>query len=197
MTEPGICSWSGHSFQICAARRSLHRGVVRDVHHEVARLAAAAAPPAEADTLRRAALVHDLGRTSVPNGIWDKPGRLTDGEWERVRLHPYYSERILGRIQLLKPLATVAGMHHERMDGSGYHRGSAHAEIPHAARVLAAADAYQAMAQSRPHRPAMSPAEAAQELEAMGRSNRLDPDVVSKVLTAVGHQPSRPARSAW
>jgi HD-GYP domain-containing protein (c-di-GMP phosphodiesterase class II) len=95
--------------------------------------------------VQRAALVHDLWRVSVPNGIWDKPGRLTDGEWERVRLHPYYSERVLGRVQSLKTAAALAGMHHERLDGSGYYRRSARGELSPAARVLAAADAYQAM----------------------------------------------------
>lgn len=163
---------------------------------EVASLAARAAPE-EAVTLRRAGLVHDLGRTSVPNGIWEKPGRLTDGEWERVRLHPYYSERILGRVESLRPLATLAGMHHERVDGTGYHRASTHAEIPGPARVLGAADAYQAMTQPRPHRPAMLPEQAAQELEAMGKSNRLDSEAVSKVLAAAGHQRSRPLRTTW
>ena len=163
---------------------------------EVAALAARAAPE-EAVTLRRAGLVHDLGRTSVPNGIWEKPGRLTDGEWERVRLHPYYSERILGRVDSLRPLATLAGMHHERVDGSGYHRASAHAEIQWPARVLGAADAYQAMTQPRPYRPAMHPEQAAQELESMGKSNRLDSSAVSKVLAAAGHQLSRPSRTAW
>ena len=163
---------------------------------EVAALAAEAAP-GEAVTLRRAALVHDLGRTSVPNGIWDKPARLTEGEWERVRLHAYYSERILGRVQTLKPLATLAGMHHERLDGSGYHRGSARAEIPAGARVLAAADAYQAMTQARPHRPALAPPQAAQELEGMARSGRLDADAVAAVLVAAGHALRKPSRAAW
>src|SRR5216684_8955071 len=68
---------------------------------------AAAAWPADESALRRAGLVHDLGRMSVPNGIWDKPSRLTDGEWERVRLHPYYSERIVARVARLEPLATL------------------------------------------------------------------------------------------
>jgi DNA-binding CsgD family transcriptional regulator len=146
--------------------------------------------------LRRAGLLHDLGRASVPNGIWDKPGALTDGEWERVRLHPYYSERILGRVQALKHLATLAGMHHERMDGSGYHRGSSHGEIPTSARVLAAADAYQAMTQPRPHRQALAPEQAAAELESMARAGRLDLEAARGVLTAAGHQ-LKPSRSTW
>lgn len=138
--------------------------------------------------LQRTALVHDLGRLSVPNSIWDKPSPLADGEWERVRLHPYYSERILQRSPALKPLAIAAGMHHERLDGSGYHRGSKRAEIPHEARVLAAADAYQAMTQPRPFRPALSPARAAEELENDARSGKLDVDAVHIVLTGAGHQ---------
>lgn len=138
--------------------------------------------------LQRAALVHDLGRLSVPNAIWDKPASLTDGEWERVRLHPYYSERILQRSSLLKPLAIAVGMHHERLDGSGYHRGSKRTEIPHEARVLAAADAYQAMTQSRPFRPALSKERATEELENEARRGKLDIDAIHTVLTSAGHQ---------
>jgi len=166
-------------------------------HSRAVAALAAQALPIEAVTVRRAALVHDLGRTSVSNGIWEKPGRLTEGEWERVRLHPYYSERILGRVQLLKPLATLAGMHHERMDGTGYHRGSAQGDIPTGARVLAAADAYQAMTQPRPHRTALTPAQAAQELEEMAKSSLLDAEAVRQVLAAAGHQLSAPARTVW
>ena len=77
-----------------------------------------------AAALRRAALVHDLGRVGVPNGVWDKPGPLSDAEWERVRLHSYYTERILARAPALAPLGATAGLHHERLDGSGYHRGA-------------------------------------------------------------------------
>jgi HD-GYP domain-containing protein (c-di-GMP phosphodiesterase class II)/DNA-binding CsgD family transcriptional regulator len=161
----------------------------------VSELAAAAAKE-DGTTLRRAALVHDLGRVSVPNGIWDKSSRLTEGEWERVRLHPYYSERIVGRLQVLRPMATLAGMHHERLDGSGYHRGSPRGDIPTGARVLAAADAYQAMTQPRAHRPALEPARAAQELETMASSGRLDRDAVSSVLAAAGHVVG-PTRTAW
>jgi HD-GYP domain-containing protein (c-di-GMP phosphodiesterase class II) len=157
---------------------------------------AAAAWPADESALRRAGLVHDLGRTSVPNGIWDKPSPLTDGEWERVRLHPYYSERILARVTRLGPLATLAGMHHERLDGHGYHRGSSGTEIPPPARTLAAADAYQAMTQPRPYRPALSRDEAAGALLAEAHAGRLDPNAVDAVLTAAGHL-VRPARHSW
>src|SRR5216684_2716558 len=157
---------------------------------------AAAAWPADAPGLRRAGLVHDLGRMSVPNGIWEKPSRLTDGEWERVRLHPYYSERIIARVARLAPLATLAGMHHERVDGSGYHRGSQRPDIPAPARVLAAADVYQAMTQPRPHRQARSRDEAAEILRAEARAGRLDVYAVDDVLTEAGHQ-SQPIRRAW
>jgi HD-GYP domain-containing protein (c-di-GMP phosphodiesterase class II) len=144
-------------------------------------------------SLRRAGLVHDLGRMAVPNGIWDKPGPLSDGEWERVRLHAYYSERILERSPTLKPLALCAGMHHERVDGSGYHRGSHRAEISHEARVLAAADAYQAMTQPRAFRQAVSAQVAADRLEAEARAGHLEADAVQRVLTAAGHQTHRTA----
>ncbi len=156
----------------------------------------AAALPSEAPTLRRAALLHDLGRMSVPNGIWEKPGPLTEGEWERVRLHAYYSERIVGRVQALGPLATLAGMHHERLDGSGYHRGNTRGDIPRGVRVLAAADAYQAMTEPRPHRPPLGAALAAEDLSAMARAGRLDPEAVGRVLAAAGHAPAS-ARTAW
>lgn len=154
---------------------------------EVAKLAASAGAE-HGIALRRAALLHDLGRVSVPNGIAEKAGPLTDGEWERVRLHPYYTERIICRVQALQPLGTLAGMHHERVDGSGYHRGSARREISYAARILAAADAYQAMTQPRPHRPALIPDEAATELEAMAAAGTLGGEAVTAVLNAAGHR---------
>src|SRR5579859_1754001 len=146
--------------------------------------------------LQRTALVHDLGRMSVPNAIWDKPGRLTEGEWERVRLHPYYSERILARSPGLQPMAGCAGMHHERLDGSGYHRGSRRAEISQDARLLSAADAYQAMTQTRSFRPALSPERAADALESEARAGRLELDAVRTVLNAAGHQ-ARSVRKSW
>jgi HD-GYP domain-containing protein (c-di-GMP phosphodiesterase class II) len=145
----------------------------------VARLAEVAARARGASNedvtqVRRAALLHDLGRTAVPNGIWDKPGPLSTMELERVRLHPYHTERILSRSRVLQPLAGLAGAHHERLDGSGYHRGSEAPHLPLPARVLAAADAYQAMTQDRPYRPALALAEAARELREEAASGRLD-----------------------
>lgn len=141
----------------------------------------------DVDDLRRAALLHDVGRTGVSNGIWDKRGPLTTAERELVRLHPYHTERILGRSAALRPLVPIAGFHHERQDGSGYHHGASGAEIPVAARILAAADAYQAMTQERPHRRALSPEEAAETIAAEATAGALDPDCTRAVAEAAGH----------
>ncbi len=165
-------------------------------HSREVAILASAARLQDGVALRRAGLLHDLGRSSVPNGIWDKPGPLTDGEWERVRLHPYYSERIVGRVEALKELAGLVGKHHERLDGSGYHRGSSRGEIPMPARILAAADAYQAMTQLRPHRSALAPDRAGEELESMARAGRLDREAVHSVLAAAGHQ-TKISRASW
>jgi DNA-binding CsgD family transcriptional regulator len=89
--------------------------------------------------------VHDLGRVAVPVRIWQKTAPLTADDWERVRLHAYYGERVLSRSPFLAALTPVASFHHERVNGSGYHRGTAVAEITPPARLLAAADAYHAM----------------------------------------------------
>jgi HD-GYP domain-containing protein (c-di-GMP phosphodiesterase class II) len=113
--------------------------------------------------LRRAAFVHDVGRVAVPAKIWQKAGPLSADEWERVRLHPYHTERVLIRSSFLGALAPVASAHHERLDGSGYHRGVNGAGLSAPARLLAAADAYHAMTEPRPHRDALS-ADRASEL---------------------------------
>ena len=139
-----------------------------------------------ATELRQAALVHDLGRTGVPNGIWDKPGALSTVDWERVRLHPYYSARILSRSSALQHLAELAGSHHERLDGSGYHRALPAASLPTPHRILAAADAYQAMSQPRPHRPALDEPDAVAELRREVSAGRLDHAAVQAVLEAAG-----------
>jgi HD-GYP domain-containing protein (c-di-GMP phosphodiesterase class II) len=146
--------------------------------------------------IRRAALLHDLGRVGVPNGIWEKRGPLSAGEWEQVRLHAYHSERILSRSAALAPVATIAGMHHERLDESGYHRGISAASLPAPARVLAAADAYHAMTEERAHRPALTRSEAARTLQDEAAAGKLDREAVAAVLEAAGHPLSR-TRAAW
>jgi HD-GYP domain-containing protein (c-di-GMP phosphodiesterase class II) len=150
-------------------------------------------PEEDLTALRRAGLMHDLGRVGVSASIWCKAGNLTEGEWERVRLHPYYTERVLVRSKALAPLGVLAAQHHERVDGSGYHRGLAGGMIPPAARLLAAADVYQALTEDRPYRPARQPEQAAAEVEREVKSGRLDPEAASAVLAAAGHR-VRPAR---
>lgn len=141
-----------------------------------------------ADHLRRAGLVHDLGRASVPSGIWDKPGPLTTGEWERVRLHSYYTERVLARAPALAALAPTAGAHHERLDGSGYHRGLRGDTMDVPSCVLAAADVYVAMTQARPYRAAIPATTVAAEMRSSVATERLQKDAVEAVLVAAGHR---------
>jgi DNA-binding CsgD family transcriptional regulator len=127
----------------------------------------------------------------VSNAIWDKRGPLGVGEWERVRLHPYLTERMLHQAESLAPLGAIAVQHRERLDGSGYPRGLPGAAISRPARILGAADAYQAMREPRPHRPERSAGEAAAELRAEVRAGRLDADAVEAVLGAAGHRVAR------
>ena len=166
----------------------------------VARLAADAGAelglePRAIDELRRAALVHDLGRCGISNTVWDRPGPLSGEQWERVRLHPYLTERVLARVPALRHLAPIAGAHHESLDGSGYHRGSTRSALGLPARVLAVADAYHAMTQPRPHRPALSSRAVVDELAAGVDADRWDGRAVAAVMAAAGLPPSRtPAR---
>jgi len=105
--------------------------------------------------LRRAGLLHDLGKLTVPNSILDKPAPLTAAEWEAMRLHSYYTERILEQVEGFAWLAFVSASHHERLDGSGYCRGLRGAQVPDFSRVLAVADVYDALSTRRPYRPAL------------------------------------------
>jgi len=162
----------------------------------VAELAAAAGRhlnlgEGEVTTLRRAGLVHEFGRLGVSNSIWDKPGSLGAGEWERVRLHPYYAERMLQQSDALAPLGRIVVQQRERLDGSGYPRGLPGSALSPLARILGAADAYQAMREERPHRPALDLDDAAAELRRSVRAGHLDGDAVDAVLTAAGHRVPR------
>jgi HD-GYP domain-containing protein (c-di-GMP phosphodiesterase class II) len=162
----------------------------------VADLARAAAErchvgPSERAVIRRAALVHDLGRVAVAARVWNRPGPLSADDWERVRLHPYQTERVLSRSGFLAALAPIAGAHHERLDGSGYHRGATAAALTPAARLLAAADAYHAMTEPRPHREPLAPERAAEALSEEARHERLDPDAVAAVVEAAGQPAAR------
>ncbi len=140
----------------------------------------------DVNTVRIAGYLHDLGRVGVSSAIWDKAGPLSGIERDQARLHAYHSERILARIPALAGLAKLAGQHHERCDGSGYHRGATAAELSMSSRVLACADAYQRMIEDRPYRRALAPARAADRLEAEASAGRLDADAAAAVIEAVG-----------
>ena len=168
-------------------------GHSRGVAYLAARAAAAAGmPDHDVTTLRRAGLVHDIGRTAIANNVWDKPSPLTDGERERARLHAYYTERMLRRPALFAGLAAVASSHHERLDGSGYHRGVRGSDIPLLGRYLAAADVFHAMQEERPYRPALNEKQALMQMRADVRDGRLDAAAVEAVLGAAGHRTSMP-----
>jgi HD-GYP domain-containing protein (c-di-GMP phosphodiesterase class II) len=162
----------------------------------VAELAATAGrhlgvPDDEARALYRAALVMSYGNLGVSNAIWDKPGPLTASEWERVRLAPHLTERMLHQSEALAPLGRIAVQHRERLDGSGYPRGLTGPAITGAGRILAAADAYQAMREPRPYRDARTADDAARELRSDVRAGRLDGPAVDAVLRAAGHRVGR------
>jgi HD-GYP domain-containing protein (c-di-GMP phosphodiesterase class II) len=128
---------------------------------------------AEQRSLFRAGLVHDWGRLGISNAIWDKKGPLGAGERERVRLLPHVTDRMLRQSGALAPLAAIAVQHRERLDGSGYPAGLSGPNVTQPARILAAADAYQAMREPRPHRPAVTAEAAATELRAEVKAGRL------------------------
>ncbi|MFA9444936.1 HD domain-containing phosphohydrolase [Egicoccus sp. AB-alg6-2] len=162
----------------------------------VAALAEAAARQCGLDDVevvrvRRAALVHDVGRAATHPAVWQKRGPLGADEWEQVRLHAYHTERVLARAPSLAPLADLARSHHERLDGSGYHRALPAASLPRAARLLAVADAFHAMTEPRPHRAALTARQAGAILAADADAGRHDPDAVAAVLAAAG-QPVPP-----
>ncbi len=147
--------------------------------------------PDDVRLLSRAGLVHDLGRLGVSNAIWDKRGPLGPGEWERVRMHPYLTERMLHQSSVLAPLGAIAVEHRERLDGSGYPRGLAGGAISRPARVLGAVDAYQSMCEPRPYRDALGRDEAAAQLRREATAGRFDPEAVDAVLVAAGHRVAR------
>ena len=166
----------------------------------VAALAASAARnlglgDGEIGLVRRAALLHDIGRASVPNTILDKPRALTPGERERVRLHVYYTERVLERSPALSACAPFAGAHHERLDGSGYHRGTKASALPMGVRILGAADTFQALTEPRPYRAAITGEHAASVAMQEAEAGRLDRDAVEAVVAAASGIPPRRVRA--
>ncbi|HEY2597681.1 MAG TPA: HD domain-containing phosphohydrolase [Candidatus Dormibacteraeota bacterium] len=160
--------------------------------------AAAGLGAAEITTLRRAAQVHDLGNLSIPNQVWIKRGTLNPAEWARVHLHAYHSQRIMSVCEPMRPSGDVAGLHHEHMDGSGYHRSLPAAAIPFGPRILVVAEAYQSMTEARSWRPALNREEAAAELRRDVAAGKLDRRAVDAVLAASGHaSAANRAKSSW
>jgi HD-GYP domain-containing protein (c-di-GMP phosphodiesterase class II) len=146
----------------------------------------AGVPEGDLKLLHRAGMVADIGAVGVPAAVWERYGPLGPQVNEQVRLHPYLSERVLGRCDGLGPLAALAGSHHERLDGSGYHRGSTGAQLPQLARLLAAAELWTALSEDLPHRPAQAPDQARDTLRDEVTAGRLDRAAVQTVLSAAG-----------
>jgi HD-GYP domain-containing protein (c-di-GMP phosphodiesterase class II) len=181
------------AFMAIATLTGLKSPWLREHSTDVAELAEAAAwrlglPAASVTLVRRAALAHDLGRVGVSNAIWEKAGPLGFGEWERVRLHPHFTERAFAQSAALAPIGMLAGTHHERLDGSGYHRGTRGPALDQNARLLAAADCYAAMREARPYRPALDAPTAEANLLREANEGRLDTEAVEAVLNAGGHR---------
>lgn len=163
----------------------------------VAQLAADAAVaaglgPHDVTLVRRAGWVHDVGRVAVPSGVWIAAPPLSDEQLGELHRHPEFTVRALQSTPGLSALAAVAGAHHERLDGSGYPRGSRGAEaLPLPAALLAAADAYVSAGEERPHRPARPPAEQAFTILGLARDGRLPHAAVDAVIAAVNARPPR------
>ena len=150
-------------------------------------------PPSEVANVRRAAWLHDIGVIGVSSTVWMEPGPWSMGQRERARTHPYLTERMLSRSPTLSRIGQCAALHHERLDGSGYPKGLTASSIPVSARILAAADVYDALCQPRPHRPAVGADAAGRMLRDEVVAGRLDGDAVNAVLSAAGHRVRRRA----
>lgn len=139
-------------------------------------------PESELQALHAAAMLHDIGKLAVPEHIVTKPGKLTDIEFERMKVHPVVGAEILEQVRFLYPVAPVVRAHHERWDGAGYPLGLKGSQIPMGARILAAVDCVDALVSDRYHRPALTLEQAIEHVrEESGKS--FDPGVV-EVLTA-------------
>jgi HD-GYP domain-containing protein (c-di-GMP phosphodiesterase class II) len=147
-----------------------------------------------ATQVRRAALVHDFGVTAVPNSIWDKPGALTRAEFDRVELHPMLTEQMLRRSQALAALNPIAAAHHEKCDGSGYHKRTRASDA--GACLMAATEVYVGMTSERANRGAVAGADAATELRRMAAEGILESRAVKAVLAAAGHGDLEPPKTS-
>jgi HD-GYP domain-containing protein (c-di-GMP phosphodiesterase class II) len=147
-------------------------------------------------TVRRAALVHDFGTTAIPNSIWDKPGALTRAERDRVEQHPLLTEQMLRRSPALATLNRAAAAHHEKVDGSGYHKGLRRDGTDTSARLLAVVDTYVGLTSDRADRPARSHADAAVIVQQLAVDGLLDRPATDAVLAAAGHATAAKRRRA-
>jgi HD-GYP domain-containing protein (c-di-GMP phosphodiesterase class II)/DNA-binding CsgD family transcriptional regulator len=148
-------------------------------------------PADEARAVVRAAHLQDIGRMAVATGTWERPGPLGPLAWDQVRTHPWHAERILASAPVFAVEARLAGRHHERLDGRGYHRGLPAAMLGRPERILAAADAWDAATSARPYRAALSPGEAMRVLGGAG----LDAEALEAVAVAAGHALRSPSGS--
>jgi HD-GYP domain-containing protein (c-di-GMP phosphodiesterase class II) len=131
--------------------------------------------------LRRGALLHDIGKMGIPDHILNKPGPLTEEEWEVMRQHPVHAYKLLAPIPFLHPALEVAYNHHEKWDGSGYPRGLKGEAIPLAARIFAVVDVWDALLDDRPYRRAWTE-EAARAYLREQAGAHFDPQVVEVFL---------------
>jgi DNA-binding CsgD family transcriptional regulator len=150
-------------------------------------------PSAEVTNVRRAGWLHDVGMIGVSSTVWTEPGAWSMGQRERARTHPYLTERMLDRSPSLRRIGQCAALHHERLDGSGYPKGLTGVALPVSARILAAADVYDALRQPRPHRAAVDAPTAEKVLRAEVDAGRIDGDAANAVLSAAGHRVRRRA----
>jgi HD-GYP domain-containing protein (c-di-GMP phosphodiesterase class II) len=201
--EPGTVSLAGDDvvLQLCRALACVvdlkgryllgHSDHVATIARTAARLAGLG--PEAQHEIETAGLLHDIGRAGVPSSVWDLPGPHSDADWERVRLHTYWTSRVLERVPALASLAALAASHHEHLDGSGYHRGARAGELSYEQRLLAAADALAELTEPRPARPAMRLPDAAAQLEQGARDGRFDAQAVAAVVEAAGMPRRRPS----
>src|SRR5258706_10710735 len=148
-------------------------------------------PASDIRALRWAAYAHDVGELAIPVSTWMRAGALTERETDAAHLHPYHGERALSPLGGDgKSVAALVLRHHERLDGTGYHRYAKASDLSLAARILAAAEAFQTAREARPYRPALGDSAAASKLRSAVREGKLCPEAVEAVL-ASGRQPPR------
>jgi HD-GYP domain-containing protein (c-di-GMP phosphodiesterase class II) len=159
-----------------------HSGRVAEYSMEIARRAGY--PAQRQSDIYMMGLLHDVGKIGIPDAVINKPARLTDEEYEIIKTHPVMGARILKNIQEMPKLATGARWHHERYDGRGYPDGLKGGDIPEEARIIAVADAYDAMTSRRSYRGVMSQEKVRSEIE-KGRGTQFDPRFADIMLAMI------------